>query len=89
MTVTSETVDVEGTPVFKSRKVKGKDIGNHAAKERKVAKRTPKAMAMREEVTTETIGETLGEVFSPPAVTHKTSLYKQFCKEQAALRRDA
>ena len=37
----------------------------------------------------ETIEETLDEVFTAPAVTHKTSLYKQFRKEQAALRRDA
>ena len=89
MTVTSETIESEGTPVFKARRkaiVKGKDIGNRAAKSQKKSK-TSTVSSMEEPG--ETIEETLDEVFTAPAVTHKTSLYKQFRKEQAALRRDA
>ena len=82
MTVTSETLDVgepssSGEPVFKKRRkdiIKGKDIGNRARKE-KAAKES-------------SIGTQLGEVFSQPK-TYGTSLYKEFKKEQAQLRRDA
>ena len=82
MTVTSETLDVgEPTPswepIFKKRRediIKGKDIGNRARKE-KAAKES-------------SIGAQLGEVFSQPK-TYGTSLYKEFRKEQAQLRRDA
>ena len=89
MIVTSETIESEGTPVFKAcRKaiVKGKDIGNHAAKSWKKNKTSTIGST---EGLTETIGETLGEVFVTPALTHKTSLYKQYRKEQAALCHDA
>ena len=89
MTVTSETIESEETPVFKARRraiMKGKDIGNRAAKSQK--KKTATVTSEKEEPA-ETIKETLGEVFATPAVTHKTRLYKQFRKEQAALRRDA
>ena len=82
MTVTSETIDVgepssSGEPVFKKRRediIKGKDIRNRARKE-KAAKES-------------SIGTQLGEVFSQPK-TYGTSLYKEFKKEQAQLRRDA
>ena len=81
MTVTSETVEVgepssSGEPVFKSCRqdiIKGKDIGNRAA--RRMAKEP-------------TIQEQLGEVFKPKPNTFSTSIYNQFCKEQAKLRRD-
>ena len=89
MIVTSETIESEGTPVFKAHRkaiVKGKDIGNRAAKSRKKNKTY---MVGSTEGPTETIEETLGEVFVTPALTHKMSLYKQFRKEQAALRHDA
>ena len=93
MTVTLETIESDGTPVFKSRKraiVKGKDIRNRAAKSWKVTKKTASTTCTGEESKTETIQETLGEVFATPtpAVTHKTSLYKQFRKEKAALCQD-
>ena len=89
MTVTSETIGSEGTPVFKAHRkaiVKGKDIGNRAAKSLKKNKTSTVGST---EGPTETIEETLGEVFVTLALTHKTSLYKQFRKEQYALRHNA
>ena len=90
MTVTSETVGVEGKPVFKTRRrdiLQGKDIGNRAQKG-KVRKVTAAAGSSEQLEQAGTIGDTLKEVFVAP-LTHKTSLYKQYHKEQKALRRDA
>ena len=82
MTITTETVEVGessdlGEPVFKDRRrdiVKGKDIGNRAARKAAAAS---------------SIQEQLGEVFQEKPKTFSTSLYKEFRKEQAKLRRDA
>ena len=82
MTVTTETVEIRessdlGEPVFKNRRkdiVKGKDIGNRAARKAAAAS---------------SIQEQLGEVFQEKPKTFNTSLYKEFRKEQAQLRRDA
>ena len=82
MTVTSETVEVgepssSREPVFKSHRqdiIRGKDIGNRAARK---AAREP------------TIQEQLGQVFQPKPNTFSTSMYNQFRKEQAKLRKDA
>ena len=83
MTVTSETIEIgepsdSGEPVFKSQRqdiIRGKDIGNRAA---------------RRAVEAPSIQEQLGEVFEqkPKPKTFGTSLYNQFRKEQAKLRRD-
>ena len=83
MTVTSETVQEEGEPVFKAGRIdilKGKDIGNQARKGKGKSRSTkPSAAAGSSEALEEasTIQETLGEVFAEP-LTHKTSLYKQY-----------
>ena len=82
MTITSETVEIgeppdSGEPVFKDKRkdiIKGKDIGNRAA---------------RRAATAPSIQEQLGEVFEQKPKTFGTSLYNQFRKEQAKLRRDA
>ena len=94
MTVSSETIEMEAEPVFKARQndiLKGKDIGNQARRGRsKTQVSRPSAVAGSSKVLeqVETIEETLGEVFTEP-LTHKTSLYQQFCEEQKALRCDA
>ena len=94
MTVSSETIQLEGEPVFKARWkdiLKGKDIGNQARKGKSKTHRSrPSAAAGSSKALeqAETIEETLGEVFTEP-LTHKTSLYKQFHEEQKALRHDA
>ena len=94
MTVTSETLQVEGEPVFKARRkdiLKGMDIGNQAQKGKgktQSAKPSAAAGSSRALEQADTIQETLGEVFAEP-LTHKTSLYKQFHKEQKSLRCDA
>ena len=94
MTVSSETIELEGEPVFKARRkdiLKGKDIGNQARKGRSGARESrPSAAAGSSKALDggESIEETLGEVFVEP-LTHKTSLYKQFREEQKRLRRDA
>ena len=82
MTITTETVEVgepsdSGEPVFKDRRkdiIKGKDIGNRAARKAAAAP---------------SIQEQLGEVFETKPKTFGTSLYNQFRKEQAKLRWDA
>ena len=94
MTVTSETVQEEGEPVFKARWkdiLKGKDIGNQARKGKGKSRSAKLSAAVGSSETLEeasTIQEMLGEVFAEP-LTHKTSLYKQYWEEQKALRQDA
>ena len=94
MTVSSETIELEGKPVFKARRkdiLKSKDIGNQARRGRsKTRESRPSAAAGSNKALEggETIEETLGEVFAEP-LTHKTSLYKQFWEEQKNLRNDA
>ena len=90
MTVTSETVGVEGEPVFKTWRrdiLQGKDIGNRAQKS-KGRKVTAVAGSSEQLEQVGSIGDTLNEVFVAP-LTYKTSLYQQYHEEQKALRRDA
>ena len=93
MTVSSETIEPEGEPVFKAQRkdiLRGKDIDNQAwnAKKYRSVKASAAAGSSKQLEQQGTIKNTLGEVFTAP-LTHKTSLYKQFQEEQKALRRDA
>ena len=90
MTITSENVEEEGEPVFKTWRrdiLQGKDIGNRAQKSK--GRKVTAATGFSEQLEQAgTIEDTLNEVFVAP-LTQKTSLYKQYHEEQKALRRDA
>ena len=79
--MSSETVEVEGEAVFKTRRkdiLKEKDIGNQAKKGQGCSSKASAAAGSSKDLEqTETIEGTLGEVFTAP-LTHKTSLYTQF-----------